>query len=185
MRLISALVDEYDLNKFFTLTLDRGKVKEDEAWTEIHHVWSKFRKRMNRREKFRFVAVLESHKNTKYPHVHGFTSMWMAQEEWSSIWEDCGGGKIVWVSKVDESKDTSEYVTKELNVAKYVGKEQLSEGYKKRNGRRTLWRSSGLRAKHELTKEEDWVMIKERVFEENGELSSFHRKELERNGYKA
>lgn len=177
MRLVSALICEYGLTKFFTLTLDRENIPTGQnPWEYIHSPWSKFRKRMNRKyDDFRFVAILEAHKQTAFPHIHGFTNVWMHQKNWSSMWKDVEGGEVVWVEKVEE-EGLSEYVSKSIEVAKYVGKEQLLEGYKQKGSFRTLWRSKGLKAKFELDKSEGWCIIKEKVYKENGELSDFYAK---------
>lgn len=175
MRLISALIKEHGLNKFFTLTLSPDMVVYD-PWEYVHDVWIKFRKRMNRRyDDFVFVAVLESHKKSKLPHIHGFTNVWMKKYDWTEIWLECGGGKMTWISKVN-SEEIVDYVTKELEVAKYVGKENLIEGYKQRGSHRSLWRSKNLQAKFELTSSKEYVMIKEKVFLESGEMTDFFSK---------
>lgn len=173
--LITALVQnkECPLKKFFTLTLDRDIIPIDrstyervDAWDYIHNVWSKFRKRMNRRfEDFRYVAILEAHKDKDYPHIHGFTNIWMHQREWSYIWSQCGGGTYVWVEKIEDEK-YSEYVCKQIEVARYVGKDQLEKGYKQKKSHRTLWRSKNLKAQFELDKEPGWSIIRETVYEE-------------------
>lgn len=176
--LISALVDEYGLIRFFTLTLDRDILKpDDEPWDYIHYVWSKFRKRMKRRfDDFKFVAVLESHKNKAWPHIHGFTNIWMQQALWSGLWSLSGGGSIVWIEAV-ENKKLSEYVSKQIEVARYVGKENLEVAYKEKRGHRTLWRSEKLKAKFELDKTSEWDIIKESVYNEE-EVRPFFQKHL-------
>lgn len=129
----------------------------------------------------RFVAVLERHKNRNVPHIHGFTNIWLAQLDWSRHWEDSKGGKIVWIERVKDG-DASAYVSKQLEVAKYVGKDQLmgsyevevSPGRKKRV--RTLWRSENTKAKFELTKEEGWDIIKAGIYQEDGSLTDFAAK---------
>lgn len=177
VRLISTLIDEFNLIRFFTLTLDRNMIPSDiDPWDYIHHPWSKFRKRMKRRfPEFRFVSILEAHKNKDYPHIHGFTNVWMSQKDWSELWESCQGGKVVWIERVKggDSGEISNYVSKSLEVAKYVGKENLLEGYKKRKNHRTLWRSENTKAKYELTKSDEWVMIKERVYNEEGQMLDY------------
>jgi hypothetical protein len=128
------------------------------------------RKRLRRRFKeFRFVAVLEKHKQNDRPHIHGFTNVWLSQSEWSVMWNECGGGKIVWVEKV-RSEEVSEYVGKEISVARYVGKENLAVNRKKI---RKLWRSKGMKASFELKEDKTWCIIKEKVYNENGELSQY------------
>ena len=175
IRLISALIDEYRLIRFFTLTLDPAMIHGD-PWVYIHQPWSKLRKRLNRRfPGWRFVAVLERHKDRDVPHIHGFTDIWMSQKDWSSQWSASCGGSIVWVEAV-KSRDASEYVSKQLNVAKYVGKDQIKAAYKADKQYRTLWRSKNTRAEFELTSCENWVMIKEQVFGEDGKLTDFFAK---------
>lgn len=175
VRLISALIDEFELYRFFTLTLNRDIIPSgDDPWDYIHKPWSKFRKRMNRRfDNFKFVSILESHKNEKFPHIHGFTNVWMAQKDWSQIWNACGGGEIVWINRVDD-KEISNYVSKELQVAKYVGKENLIDGYKQRKNHRTLWRSKNTKAKFELTQSKDWDIIKQEVYNEDGQMTDYY-----------
>lgn len=178
VRLISALIEKFDLRRFFTLTLDRDIIPVDlDPWDYVHRPWSKFRKRMNRKYDagFKFVAVLEAHKNNKFPHIHGFTNVWMRQNEWSEMWQACGGGKIVWVEKVSDS-GLSEYVSKSLEVAKYVGKDNLVDGYKQRGKHRSLWRSTKTQADYELTRSHEWSIIQERVYDEDGNMLDFFAK---------
>ena len=175
VRLIAALIEEHGLKRFFTLTLDPAMIEGD-PWKYIPVPWYKLRKRISRRySEFKYVAVLEKHKNRDCPHIHGFTNIWMEKQMWTSLWQKSGGGVITWVSRVkDESP--SAYVAKELNAAKYVGKENLIEGYKQKSGGRTLWRSVGLKAKFELTKSEEWSILKEWVYDDEGELNDFFAK---------
>jgi len=124
---------------------------------------------------FKFVAVLEAHKNKAFPHIHGFTNIWLHQREWSRMWNECKGGKIVWVERI-ESPDLSEYVSKQLEVARYVGKENLAKAYKEKRNHRTLWRSENLKAKFELTHESEWDIIKEQVYGDDGNMLDFWTK---------
>lgn len=177
VRLISALISEYGLVRFFTLTLDRNMIPfSDDPWDYIHSPWLKLRKRIHRQhENFKFVAILEGHKNKKYPHIHGFTNVWIPQVDWSIMWHECRGGDVVWIEQVKEG-DISKYVSKEIEVARYVGKENLSAGYKHRKNKHTLWRSKGLRAKYELDTTEGWSIIKESVFGDLGVMRDFFAK---------
>jgi hypothetical protein len=181
VRLITALIEEYSLTKFFTLTLDPGKTLGD-PWEYISLPWSRFRKRMARRfSGFKFVAVLESHKTRDWPHIHGFTNVWLHQRSWSSMWDACGGGKVVWVERV-ETPELSEYVSKSIEVARYVGKEQLVGGYKHKRNRHTLWRSKHCKAKYELTQGGPWCILKENVYDEQGNLTEWGER-LEANAH--
>lgn len=175
VRLLTALIAEYDLIRFFTLTLDPSFIKGD-PWRYIAYPWSKIRKRiLRRRADFKFVAILEGHKNRDVPHIHGFTNVWLHQREWSRLWHASCGGSIVWVERV-ESEGLSRYVSKQIEVARYVGKEQLAVGYKHRKEIRTLWRSKGLKAKFELTSSSKWCILKENVYREDGSLTDWAAK---------
>lgn len=180
IKLLDALVKEHNLIRFFTLTVNR-EIPEEIAWDVIHDVWVKFRHRMQRRfgDIWKFVAILESHKDG-YPHIHGFTSVWMSQDDWSKMWSESGGGKIVWVEKVKESESVSKYAAKELQVARYCGKENIRRGQVKKGEHRTLWRSKNTKAEFELQKKEGWSIIKKRVFDEEGNLVGDNNNGMER-----
>jgi hypothetical protein len=136
---------------------------------------------MHRRfENYRFVAVLESHRDRDCPHIHGFTNVWMLQADWSTMWHACCGGAIVWVEQV-KSPDLSRYVSKSIEVARYVGKEQLAAGYKHRANAHTLWRSTNTKARFELTKTSGWCIVKEDVYQEDGQLTDYWSKRGEWN----
>lgn len=172
VRLITALIEEYGLSRFFTLTLD-PKTDNGNPWTEVRHSWAMFRKRMHRRfDGFRFVAVLESHKHRDCPHIHGFTNVWMHQRDWSTMWHAVCGGPIVWVEQV-KSPELSQYVSKSIEVARYVGKEQLKAGYRHRANAHTLWRSTNTRARFELTKSIGWCIVKEEVYQDDGRFTDY------------
>lgn len=164
VRLISALIPKYHLDKFFTLTMDRSMSK-DECWEKISYVWNKCRTGLKRDyPNFKYISILEAHKDG-YPHIHGFTDLWMSTKEWSRRFSNCGGGKIAWVEKV-KSGDISEYVSKQFNVVKYVGKAQVitaKEHLKSRQ--RSMWRSKGLKADFELSTENgEWKLDKGSFF---------------------
>lgn len=163
--LISDLIKEYNLDKFFTLTVDRTKFDSlFESWGIIAGIWNKTRTSIVRDYPgFLYVAVLEAHRQEPWPHLHGFTNSYLHQREWSSRWSANGGGSIVWVERVDTA-NIADYVSKELEVARYVGKDNLCEarllvGHR----RRTLWRS---RIKTERERQDDvqseWKLIKEK-----------------------
>lgn len=183
VRLITALIEEYGLLRFFTLTLDPELI-EGNPWVYIHNPWSKLRKRLNRRfPGWKFVAVLERHKNRDVPHIHGFTDIWMAQSEWSKQWHESCGGKVVWIERVKDNVTMGDYVSKQLEVAKYVGKDCIKATYEveedgEKKKVRTLWRSKDTKAKFELTSEPGWCIIKEPVYNEEGLTS--HGQSVER-----
>ena len=180
VRLITALISEYSLIRFFTLTLDPSYLNNGcvNAWSYIHTPWSKLRKRLNRRfSNFKFVAVLEKHKDRNVPHIHGFTNVWLDVKEWSTLWNECEGGRIVWIEQVKKGQEVSQYVNKQIEVARYVSKDTIVPAYKIDKQYRTLWRSTNTKAKFELTKREGWSIIKEDVYNSKGEVSNYHAKE--------
>lgn len=185
MRLITALIKEYGLIRFFTLTLAPDMIPCGiDPWDYIHHPWSKLLKRLKRLSaQFKFVAILEKHKNNDRPHIHGFTNVWISQVDWSIMWHECKGGDIVWIEQV-KSGEVSSYVSKELEVAKYVGKENLIGAYKQKKGHRTLWRSKGLKTDYELDTSSEWSIIKQDVFKEDGEYTDYFAKKGIWNGSK-
>lgn len=145
---ISYIVQEYSLDKFFTLTLERN-ISLEKAWGDISYLWGKMRHRLKREAKkagidFHFIAVLEAHKDG-YPHIHGFTNLYLEVEGWSRHWQECGAGKIVWVEPVKDSVKVGRYLNKQLDVAKYVGKDNILNAldYLPKR-RRTIWRSKRL-----------------------------------------
>jgi hypothetical protein len=172
IRLLSALVEQYGLTRFFTLTLDPKFVHGD-PWAYVHHPWSKMRHRLKRRfPGWRFVAVLERHAKRDVPHIHGFTDIWLAQAEWTRHWQEVEGGTVTWVEQVT-SPDASTYVSKQLEVARYVGKDCLVAPYKAGKQYRTLWRSKGLKADYELTSDPSWCILKETVYSEDGTMTPY------------
>ena len=179
VRLITALINEYSLIRFFTLTLNpkylnNGSVN---AWSYIHVPWSRLRKRLKRRfPGFKFVAILEKHKNRDVPHIHGFTNVWLDVKDWSKMWSECKGGEVVWIEQVKKGQEVSQYVNKQIEVAKYVSKDTIMPAYKIDKQYRTLWRSEKTKAKFELTKGDDWCIIKQDVYNSKGEISDYHAK---------
>lgn len=167
IKLVSTLIEEYHLDKFFTLTLDR-EVEVKTAWEAIPGTWHKFLTIVRRKyAKWQFVAILEAHKDG-FPHIHGFTNQWMTQEEYSRHWSNCGGGKIAWVEKVKSSGEIGDYVAKQLG--RYVGKENILEGKRLRGfKKRTIWRSTGMKASYEI-KESDgfWQVLQGNYFDSEG-----------------
>jgi hypothetical protein len=170
VRLLSALVEQHGLIRFFTLTLDPKFVYGD-PWAYVHTPWSRLRHRLKRRYPgWKFVAVLERHAKRDVPHIHGFTDVWMPQAEWTRHWQECKGGTVTWVEQV-KTPEASEYVSKQLKVANYVGKNCVVPTYKAGKQYRTLWRSKGLKADFELTAEPGWCILRENVYTDRGELT--------------
>lgn len=183
MKLVTALIDEYSMNRFFTLTLD-PKLVNGEPWAYIQHPWSKMRKRLRRIKKdLRYVAILEKHPGKKYvgpnhqyesrgmPHIHGFTNLDFDWYEWRRHWQEVQGGSGVWLEELEDTVTAGEYVSKQIEVAKYVSKDRIMPAYKVEKRYRTLWRSEKTKAKFELKKSDDWVIIKERIFDEDNKLT--------------
>lgn len=164
VRLISALITKYKLYKFFTLTMDT-RLNQEDAWYKISNIWTNTRRGLRRDyDNFLFVSILEANKKG-YPHIHGFTNTWISTTEWGDRFEGCGGGHYAWVEKV-KSGDISEYVSKEFNVVKYVGKSQVvtAKKYLKKR-QRSLWRSKGMKADFELENGDgEWTLDKEAFF---------------------
>jgi len=166
--------EKYGLNKFFTLTLDRS-IELEERWRNIPFIWLKMRHRLQRIAKkrnstFLFIAGLEAQKDGT-PHIHGFTNLWLEQIEWSRLWNECGGGTFIWIEKVDDYAKIGDYVNKEIEVYKYVGKDNLEttiDHIAKR--KRTYWRSKKLWTDFEIEKKKkeeyneeygtNWELIK-------------------------
>jgi hypothetical protein len=88
------------------------------------------------------------------------------------MWSQCKGGAVVWIEKVKDG-GVSEYVSKSLEVCRYVGKENLLDAYKEKRRHRSLWRSSGLKAKFELTSSPDWDIIKQTVYRDDGSMTDY------------
>jgi len=163
-------VEQHGLIRFFTLTLDPKFVYGD-PWAYVHTPWSRLRHRLKRRYPgWKFVAVLERHAKRDVPHIHGFTDVWMPQAEWTRHWQECKGGTVTWVEQV-KTPEASEYVSKQLKVANYVGKNCVVPTYKAGKQYRTLWRSKGLKADFELTAEPGWCILRENVYTDRGELT--------------
>lgn len=166
VKLVAALIEEHKLNVFFTLTWSRELPKEV-LWECAAATWDVFAHKMRRRViGWKYVTVLEEHKDG-YPHLHGFTDLHMDQADWSRLWESAGGGRITWVEAV-KTGDVADYASKQL--AKYIGKQQLTGAVAhlpKR--RRTMWRSS-IKAKFELEAKEDkgWMLVREKLLDKDG-----------------
>ncbi len=141
---ITDLVNLNGLNRFITLTLDHKKWSSaQEAWEGIAGVWSMFRKRLRRAFKgIKFVCILEKHKESDYPHVHGFLNQFVPSRWISKNWEECGGGIMTDIELV--RGDVTAYVTKQLEVAKYVGKDNVNIGDWVAPRKRVIWKSRGL-----------------------------------------
>ncbi len=154
VRLISDLIREYDLSRFLTLTMGH-KLARCDAWGTMPHVWNKARTMMVRKHPgLQYCTILEAHKDG-YPHLHGFVSHYIRQREWSNTFAACGGGSYAWIERVEVvDGDVGRYVTKQLNIARYVGKEQVITARQMVKPRaRTFWRSQGMKTEYEQTRQ--------------------------------
>ncbi len=86
---------------------------------------------------------------------------------------------MVWVEKV-KAEGLSQYVAKQLEVAKYIGKDELHSAQESKGTHRTLWRTEHMKAAFELTKSEDWSIVKEVVYDEVGNLTERYQKEQDK-----
>jgi len=116
-----------------------------------------------------YVAILEKHKKNNRPHIHGFCNKFIAWEYWREKWEKCLGGKGVWLEEVIEKDNIAEYVSKGIEVCKYVGKDQVAGV--PIHVRRTLWRSTKMKAKFELEKCGEYDIMKDKVFDVEGDMT--------------
>jgi len=175
VRILQELVDEYSLTRFFTLTIRTGQFCTPwAAWCAISHMWSKMRKRLKRiYPDLKFVAVLEAHKTSGYPHIHGFCNQYIPRDIWVHHWVQCGGGYIVDVRAVKDEKTAAEYLSKGIQVSRYVGKQQLEQVPYIAKGQRTLWRSKGLKSERECAMidrdSSEWELHEERIYDGAGQ----------------
>lgn len=82
---------------FLTLTLDpKVGISVEDSRKYVGHIWSRFRKRMDRRGRFEYVAATESHKSG-YTHLHVLASIpeEMKEREARTQWFLVGGGVVM------------------------------------------------------------------------------------------
>lgn len=152
VRLISDLIPEYGLDRFFTLTMNRSMSKEL-AWENISHIWHKVLTMLRRTySELLFIAILEAHKDG-YPHIHGFCNVYIPQSYWSKVFSSCGGGSYAWIEKVKIDGQIVKYVNKQLNIAHYIGKDNvITAKHMVKSRARTFWRSANMKSKYEKAK---------------------------------
>ncbi len=162
-------MEEYHLPYFFTLTIDPKNIPAGvDPWLYIQQPWRNTRTIIKREyNDFRYVAVLEKHKKNDRPHIHGFCNTFIAWEYWRRKWESCKGGNGVWLEDISENDNVCSYVSKTINVCQYVGKDQILGV--PIHVRRTLWRSTKMKAQFELDKGSEWSIIKEDVYGSKGQ----------------
>lgn len=169
VNLLTCLVDEYALNYFFTLTLDPAHIPiGTDPWVYVASVWNKMRTVVARdNAEFRYAAILEKHKTNDRPHIHGFCNQFIPWEYWKRKWNAAKGGSGVWLEEIRDPGAVTEYVSKAIQVCKYVGKNQVLGV--PHHVQRTLWRSINMKAKFELDTGSEWDILKDEVFDCNGQ----------------
>lgn len=159
------------LNQFFTLTLDREKwPNADTAWAKIAEVWHRachmIQRQLNPKSKigkaarradnlpfmsFKYVANLEKHPGSEWPHIHLSTSCFVPVDEkhrrpsektLGEIWSKAGGGIVVWAMQIIGGN--AEYMCKQYRVSQYVTKDLANIGDFVKRRKRVIWRSRGL-----------------------------------------
>lgn len=155
--------------RFFTLTY-RQELPREDVWKDWWTAWNSFRYVIKRKYGyFSYIAILESHPESEYPHIHGLTNLWMKKKDWSERWTAVGGGPIGWIEVVKD-KDVSIYFGKDRGIAKYFGKKNMINVHLKTR-RRSIFASRDLTGweaeKREEAKSEDWVLMQENLIEKD------------------
>ena len=174
VRLVSDLIREHTLSRFFTLTTTRDKPVKA-AWADFPHVWHKVLTILKRKyPTLKHATILEAHKDG-FPHAHMFANMYLDKFMLSRHMSNCGGGGYTYAEKIEvQDGEIGEYVSKQLNIARYVGKEQVVTARHMLKPRaRSFYRSKGMKTKYELERasrsKSDWVMVPERMWSETKE----------------
>jgi len=113
---IPGIIREKELDRFLTLTLDPKNIPKDEdKYKYIWKVWAKFRTYLKRKlkENISYICVLELHKSG-LPHLHVLVNKFIPQAWISNAWSAVGGGKIVFIEKVKDTKHIGYYLSKYL-----------------------------------------------------------------------
>lgn len=152
-RVRKAIIDRasaLNLRRFLTLTLDPRKCTASESATYIKKCWTKFRTYLKRKHgHVTFIAIIEFQKNG-YAHYHILVSHYLRQEWVSQAWQAVGGGRIVNVKQVDIQR-VAPY------VSKYLSKELLIGGFRRKQRRYTTSRDVSLFVKQPSGK---WKLLK-------------------------
>jgi hypothetical protein len=105
---------------FLTLTYFHS-VSPLEAWKNYNKAWNHFRTTINRKYRsFSYCRVLESHKNSPYPHLHIIMDVDIPTAELGKISLRCGFGYQVNIKQI--TSDGAKYY-----ITKYVTKEWTNE----------------------------------------------------------
>jgi len=168
------------LNRFLTLTVKPSSIPKGTCpWKHISTTWNKFRTIISRKyPEFEYLGILEQHKDGR-PHIHAFINMYLPIDEVIQHWTNCGGGRSLKIELVKSSRQAQEYVTKSLDVYKYVGKQQLTDAANSVPKRsRTLWRSKLVKDRPKPESKKEVELMKEVMYNEDGELTEEARKLL-------
>jgi hypothetical protein len=137
-RHIERAAKEHGLSRFLTLTLDPKKLDPTvDQVAFIREVWRKFRVYLAREygQPVQFINVLECHKSG-IPHLHILLDRFIRQQWISQCWSKLGGGRVVYIEKVNNLENVSWY------LGKYLTKDVLLSA---RKGMRRYSTSRGIR----------------------------------------
>jgi hypothetical protein len=117
---ISEKAKEHGLSRFLTLTLDPATAPKAGDVAYIREVWRKFRVYLKRKFKrnVSFISVVELHKSG-YPHLHVLVDQYIPQHWISEAWSSLGGGRIVYIERINDLSKIGWY------LGKYLTKEML------------------------------------------------------------
>jgi len=150
---ISLLFDGRQLY-FYTLTY-RHFISADLAWATYNDAWNRLRTNLTRQfGKYEFVRVLESHKESPYPHLHVITDCYFPPVKFGPAAVRAGFGYQMRSSKIDRD-DAYSY------LLKYLTKEWKNrEGWelRKQNRCRLITFSRGI--KKPIVESGSWSLVK-------------------------
>jgi hypothetical protein len=138
---ISKKANELQLTRFLTLTLDHKDVTAEDSLKYLRDCWNKFRVYLKRKygQSITFISIVEPQKSG-HAHLHILVDRYIDQRWISDNWHAVGGGKMVFIKRVDIHR-VSKY------LSKYLTKEILSSGYFSKYRRYTTSRNIVLFAK--------------------------------------
>ena len=99
----------------YTLTFKQARAPE-ETWRNMPKVWNLFRTRIAQKYgKFDYIRIVETHKNTPYPHLHVVANINIPESVFGQIAVESGFGWQLYKSPCDE--EAAYYVSKYLTKA--------------------------------------------------------------------
>jgi len=121
LKRIARTAETHDLTRLLTLTIDPGRVADQEVRVIAQHLrrtWAKFRVYLGRRYggTVRFIAVVEAGGRSSHLHLHVLVNRFIPQAWVSEEWEALGGGRVVDIRYVDVqrvSRYLAKYITKD------------------------------------------------------------------------